>query len=85
MGIDRIRLVTKMFNYSNDLSHHLDTAETQIRGLLILKDRPLIVEGLRDLIASFTRIESGAAAAVAEADGVIRELENHQDNGENGL
>jgi hypothetical protein len=75
MADEILRVITKLFTHTNRLTHSLDTAESQIKGLLILKDRQLILAALRDLVTSLRKIELEAAGAVSEVGDVLRQLD----------
>jgi hypothetical protein len=75
MADEILRVITKLFTHTNRLTHSLDTAESQIKGLLILKDRHLILAALRDLGASLRKIEFEAAGAVSEVSEAHRQLD----------
>jgi hypothetical protein len=85
MAVEIVRVIVKLFAHSDRLTHSVESAESQIKGLLILKDRALIVAALGDLAANFMRIGSEAATAVGEVNSVMREMEESKENGENGL
>jgi hypothetical protein len=75
MADEILRVISKLFTHTNRLTHSLDTAESQIKGLLILKDRQLILAALRDLVTSLRKIELEAAGAVSEVGDVLRQLD----------
>jgi hypothetical protein len=43
MADEILRVISKLFTRTNRLTDSLDAAEAQIKGLLILKDRHLIL------------------------------------------
>jgi hypothetical protein len=75
MATEILRVITKLFTHTNRLTHSIDTAESQIKSLLILKDRQLILAALRDLGTSLRKIELEAASAVSEVGEAHRQLD----------
>jgi hypothetical protein len=71
--------INKLFVYLGRLTELLGSAQSQTKGLLILRVRSLIIAALTDLHLSLVRIEGEAVAAATEVDEALRQLE--QSNG----
>jgi hypothetical protein len=70
-----IPTINKLFAHLGTLADSLGGAQSQTKGLLVLRDRALIIAALGDLSISLVRIESEAAGAASEVDEVLRQLE----------